>query len=164
MKDTKTNVSTTRYKNLYFNAEPPACRKATTVQRFINYVADNLLMQFIINWLIYAVLVDGLTVLSPDAATSLASKKSQLMEAVLIGIFNLLLYYTICEKMFRGYTIGKFLTGTRAVREDGDELMLTDALLRSFCRLVPLEAFSMLFGYGLWHDAWSKTKVIQVRR
>ena len=74
MKDTKTNFSAARYRSLYFNGEPPALREATALQRFINYVTDNLLMQFVINWILFYVLADGLAAVSPDVASSLASK------------------------------------------------------------------------------------------
>jgi uncharacterized RDD family membrane protein YckC len=80
----------------------------------------------------------------------------------LIGVVNYLVYYTICEKGFKGYTLGKLVTGTRVIREDGDELTIKDALLRSLSRLVPLEIFSAFGGYP-WHDSWTKTRVIRTR-
>jgi uncharacterized RDD family membrane protein YckC len=64
--------------------------------------------------------------------------------------------------LFRGYTLGKFITGTRAIRDDDDELTFKDALLRSLCRIVPLEVFSALAGFP-WHDRWTKTKVVKTR-
>jgi uncharacterized RDD family membrane protein YckC len=79
-----------------------------------------------------------------------------------IFICNYLFYYTLCEKLFRGYTLGKFITGTRAIREDDEELTFKDALLRSLCRIVPLEVLSALAGFP-WHDRWTKTKVVKTR-
>ena len=79
-----------------------------------------------------------------------------------VAIFNYLVYYTICEKAFKGYTLGKLISGTRAIREDGKELTFKDALLRSLSRLVPFEIFSV-FGDRPWHDAWTKTMVIKAR-
>jgi uncharacterized RDD family membrane protein YckC len=80
----------------------------------------------------------------------------------LVGILNYLLYYTFCEKVFKGYTLGKLITGTRAIRDDGNELTFKDAILRSLSRLVPFEALSA-FGYSPWHDSWTKTTVIKSR-
>jgi uncharacterized RDD family membrane protein YckC len=80
----------------------------------------------------------------------------------LIAVFHYLFYYTICEKAFKGYTLGKLLSGTRAVRMDGQELTLKDAFLRSLSRMVPFEVFSG-FGEQPWHDTWTKTAVIKAR-
>ena len=85
-----------------------------------------------------------------------------IMATYLIAILNYLFYYTLCEKLFRGYTLGKLITGTRAVKENGQELSFTDAILRSLSRMVPFEAFSA-FGGHPWHDRWTKTMVIKSR-
>jgi len=73
-----------------------------------------------------------------------------------LGIY---LYYAIFEGANKGRTLGKLITGTQAIREDGANLTFQDAALRSLCRLVPFEAFSGL-GDAPWHDAWTKTKVV----
>ncbi|ODT91451.1 MAG: hypothetical protein ABS85_12565 [Sphingobacteriales bacterium SCN 48-20] len=80
-----------------------------------------------------------------------------------IVLISYLLYYSICEKVFKGYTLGKLLSGTRAIRADGGELTFKDAFLRSLSRLVPFEQFSIWSGNGLWHDSWTKTRVIKAR-
>ncbi|MBK6634385.1 MAG: hypothetical protein IPG38_08770 [Chitinophagaceae bacterium] len=54
------------------------------------------------------------------------------------------------------------VTGTRAIRQDGNELTFKDALLRSLCRLVPFEVFSG-FNILTWHDSWTETMVIKAR-
>ena len=77
----------------------------------------------------------------------------------MIIIVNYLVYYTLCEKLFRGQTLGKLITGTKSLRTDGEELTFKDALLRSLCRLVPFEVFS---GFGVpWHDSWTNTMVVK---
>ena len=69
-------------------------------------------------------------------------------------------YYTVFEATTKGRTLGKFITGTQAVREDGSNITWKDAFIRSLCRLVPFEPFST-FGVLPWHDSWSKTIVIK---
>jgi uncharacterized RDD family membrane protein YckC len=65
------------------------------------------------------------------------------------------------KKLFRGQTLGKLFTGTRAIRTDGEELTFKDALLRSLCRLIPFEVFS---GFGVpWHDSLTITMVVKKR-
>jgi len=71
------------------------------------------------------------------------------------------LYYSLLETFLKGKSIGKFVTQTRAVREDGSELDFRTALIRSLCRVVPFEPFSFLGDSNSgWHDNWSKTMVI----
>lgn len=87
------------------------------------------------------------------------------MNDILLGIILYLLYYTPQEAL-GGVTIGKLITRTRVVREDGRPITLRDALVRTLVRLVPFEAFSFLSESRPrgWHDSWSKTKVISLRQ
>ena len=138
---------------------------ASTGQRFLNYLIDNILMRFGLSFLTGMAVGVILGVLAPEYLDRLASEESTLdtfLLAYLIAIFNYLLYYTICEKAFKGYTLGKLITGTRAIRTDGGELTFKDALLRSLCRLIPFEVFSA-FGGHPWHDTLTKTMVIRSR-
>jgi len=137
---------------------------ATTGQRFLNFFIDNLLMRFGLSFLTGAGVGVLLAALFPGYVEKLSEDPESgdlLLLAYLIWIVNTLLYYTICEKGFKGYTLGKLITGTRAIRNDGNELTFKDAFLRSLCRLVPFEWLSG-FGYP-WHDSWTKTMVIKAR-
>lgn len=90
----------------------------------------------------------------------------QNMNDTLLGIVILLIYY-VPQEAFSGRTLGKLITGTKAVKEDGTELSFGQALGRTLCRFIPFEAFSFLGGNGRprgWHDKIPKTKVISVRR
>jgi uncharacterized RDD family membrane protein YckC len=64
--------------------------------------------------------------------------------------------------LFGGRTLGKLITGSKAVREDGTSLTWKDACLRSLSRMVPFEPFSALGG-APWHDRWTKTTVVRTR-
>ena len=138
---------------------------ASTGQRFLNFLIDNLLLRFGLSMLTGMAVGMTLAFLAPDYMLELSQSDSTFglfALSYLIVIVNYLIYYTICEKAFKGYTLGKLITGTRAVREDGNELTLKDALLRSLSRMVPFEAFSAFGGYP-WHDSWTKTRVIKSR-
>jgi len=138
---------------------------ATTGQRFLNYLIDNLLLQYGLSLLTGMAIGTLLAVFFPDYMLELSQSDDSfalLPFAYLLVIVNYLVYYTICEKAFKGYTLGKLITGTRATREDGNELTFKDALLRSLSRLVPFEVFSAFGGYP-WHDSWTKTRVIKSR-
>jgi len=138
---------------------------ASAGQRFLNLLIDNLLMRFGLSWLTGYCVGYILAKFFPDFYLNMIYSKGveYYLTIYLVAIFNYVIYYTFCEKTFNGYTLGKLVTGTRAIREDGQELTWKDAFIRSVSRLVPFEALSIWFGYGLWHDTWSKTMVIRAR-
>jgi len=138
---------------------------ATTWQRFFNFLIDNLLMRFGLSYITGTAVGMLLGLLAPDYILRVAENPERIdiyVLGYLVAIFNYLIYYTICEKGFKGYTLGKLITGTRAIRQDGGELSFKDALLRSLSRMVPFEVFSG-FGGHPWHDTWTKTMVIKSR-
>lgn len=140
---------------------------ATQGQRFLNYLIDNILMRYGLSYLTGIAIGTLLAVAAPETLDNLADSESNwtigmLLVGLLVGILNYIVYYTICEKLFRGYTLGKLITGTRAIRQDGNELTFKDALLRSLSRLVPFEVFSG-FNTLTWHDSWTDTMVIKAR-
>jgi uncharacterized RDD family membrane protein YckC len=137
---------------------------AATWQRFLNFLIDNILMRFGLTFLTGAGAGILLGLFFPEYILRISESPETFdlwLLAYLVWIINTILYYTICEKAFKGYTLGKLITGTRAMRNDGDELVFKDALLRSLCRLVPFEWLSG-FGYP-WHDTWTRTMVIKSR-
>jgi uncharacterized RDD family membrane protein YckC len=139
--------------------------RASLGQRFLNFLIDNLLMRFGLSYITGAAVGVFLGAAFPDYASKIVYDRTSfdfIMILYLVGILNYLIYYTFCEKVFRGYTLGKLVSGSRAIREDGTELTFKDALLRTLSRLVPFEVFSAL-GYRPWHDAWTKTTVIKSR-
>ncbi|MBK8496627.1 MAG: RDD family protein [Chitinophagaceae bacterium] len=140
---------------------------ATQGQRFLNYLIDNILMRYGLSYLTGITIGTLLAVAAPEFLDNLADSESNwtigmILVGLLVGILNYIVYYTICEKLFRGYTLGKLITGTRAIRQDGNELTFKDALLRSLSRLVPFEVFSG-FNTLTWHDSWTETMVIKAR-
>lgn len=163
MDNTHNHPGATETQDLFVENEFVQYYEASNGQRFVNYLIDVLLMRFFISYGTSYLLVNFLLAVSPETAYALFSENLLLLATYIVAILNHLIYYTICEKAFRGYTLGKLVTGTRVIREDGDELTFTDAFLRSLCRLVPFEQFSIWFGNGMWHDTWTKTKVIKVR-
>lgn len=133
--------------------------------RFVNWLIDNLFMRFALTYASAPTIGFIIGTFFPEYAYHIVYEKTDwdvFLLAFLIVLFNYVFYYTICEKAFRGYTLGKLITGSRAIRDDGKELTFKDALLRSLARLIPFEAFSGL-GDRPWHDSLTKTMVIQAR-
>ena len=139
--------------------------EASPGQRFLNFVVDNLLMRYGLSYLTGSLIGYMLVTLAPDFTYKLFNNESSfgfIGLSYIFGIFNYLIYYTFCEKVFRGYTLGKLISGTRAVRQDGEELTFKDTILRSLVRLIPFEPFSAL-GRKPWHDTWTNTMVVKSR-
>jgi uncharacterized RDD family membrane protein YckC len=141
-------------------------QEASTGQRFLNLLIDIIFMNYGLSFLTGSLVGYLLGTLFPDFAMSLFSdleSSGVIFFSVILAYFNNIIYYTFCEKVFRGYTLGKLITGTRAIRIDGGELTFKNAFLRTVTRLVPFETLSIWFGDGLWHDRWTKTMVIKTR-
>jgi uncharacterized RDD family membrane protein YckC len=67
--------------------------------------------------------------------------------------------------VFRGKSIGKLITGTKAVNEDGSDISFGKAFARGFSRAVPFDAFSALGDPSYpWHDKWTNTYVIDEKQ
>ena len=136
--------------------------KATQGQRFLNFLIDNVVIRIALAYVTGVAVGYLLTLLSPEFYYSLSYNKSRLyLISVLIVLIDYILYYSLFEGIFKGRTVGKFITGTKAINENGMELTFKNALLRSVCRLIPFEAFS---GLGTpWHDSITNTMVIKAR-
>lgn len=142
---------------------------ATQGQRFLNWLIDNLFLRFALTYVTGAGVGFLLGIIAPDFMASIiydadprSINWSLIWIGVLIGYINYIFYYTLCEKLFKGVTLGKLITGTKALRQDGQELTFKDAILRSLSRCVPFEVFSG-FNTLTWHDQWTDTMVVKSR-
>ena len=80
----------------------------------------------------------------------------------LLRIFIIYGGYYILLEFFLGKTLGKFLTKTRVVNEEGEKIDFRQAVIRFLCRWIPFEFLSLGLGVDAkaWHDTLSKTHVI----
>jgi uncharacterized RDD family membrane protein YckC len=79
------------------------------------------------------------------------------------GLIIQILYFIIMESAF-GKTVGKMITGTEVVTVIGGKPSFGQIVGRSFCRLIPFDAFSYLGGNPGWHDTISGTRVVTVSK
>jgi uncharacterized RDD family membrane protein YckC len=140
---------------------------ASQGQRFLNWLIDNVLIRFGLAYLTGTAIGLLLALIAPDFIANIANTGGEtssglVVLGLIIAYVNYIIYYTFCEKLFKGYTLGKIITGTRAIRQDGQELTLKNALLRSLSRCVPFEVFSG-FNTLAWHDRWTDTMVVKSR-
>jgi uncharacterized RDD family membrane protein YckC len=68
-------------------------------------------------------------------------------------------YYILLEHTYQK-TVGKFATKTKVVGLEGQKVELKTIIQRTFCRLIPFNKLSFLFGSNGFHDKFSNTRVI----
>ena len=127
---------------------------ASATRRFWNFVIDLIAIRL---GLLVAEIAYGLTF------GLNALKELDGIEWWALYIACYIVYYSALEIVF-GRTLGKVITGTRVVTTDGHPLWLPTALVRTVCRLIPLEPVSFTLSETWWHDSLSKTQVVLVRR
>ncbi len=133
--------------------------RASVGARFLNFIID-IIVFYLVEVVLLAILyragiIDRETLVSPEAGAY--------FERLLIGTVFLIGIYTLIEGATKGRTLGKLITGTQAVKHDGSQITFKDAFIRSLCRMVPFEPFSALGGTP-WHDKWSNTQVVKVKK
>ena len=122
--------------------------------RFANLIIDILLFYGLIFAFYFF-----LGTVSPESFSGVAAGDDFLLLNI-VPLFIYLIYFTLLEGLTKGRTIGKLITGTKAVKEDGSPITMGDALKRSLSRMVPFEPFSAL-GDRPWHDKWTNTLVVK---
>ncbi|WP_082832283.1 RDD family protein [Aquimarina aggregata] len=127
-------------------------KEASQGQRFANLIIDYI---FIIIFSFVAGIL--LALFSPETMYALEQENPILnyVFGFVIGVT----YYTFFE-MTTSRTMGKIITGTKVVDEQGNVPEAGTILLRSLCRYIPFDAFSFLGEGTGWHDTLSKTKVV----
>jgi uncharacterized RDD family membrane protein YckC len=80
------------------------------------------------------------------------------LEGQLIFVVISIFYYSFTESLF-GRSLGKLITGTVVVDENGEKPSFGIILKRTLCRLIPFDGFSFLGSRG-WHDSISDTYVV----
>ena len=130
---------------------------ASTGQRFLNYIID------IVCYYLFIFFISILIVMAAGADAAISLQGVGATYAFVFGTF--LIYFFLSELIFKGRTIGKFITRTKVLNEDGTMPTAKTYLLRTLCRFVPFEPFSA-FGSPPrpWHDKWTKTMVIDVKK
>lgn len=79
---------------------------------------------------------------------------------MLIGFLIIMTYYSVLEGL-TSRTLGKFVTGTYVVTDEGLKPSFANILGRTLCRFIPFEALSFLFSSLGFHDRLSHTRVVK---
>lgn len=131
--------------------------QASGGKRFANYIID-----VIVFYIFYFLIFFGWALINPDSVRSYGESANSynfidtITTMIIFGFFMGLI-----EAIFKGKTLGKLITGTKAVNEDGTPITFGTALGRGFSRAVPFNALSALGTPSHpWHDKWTNTYVI----
>jgi uncharacterized RDD family membrane protein YckC len=158
MENTQPNDFLTDYER---NAQ---LEEASQGKRFANYIVD-LICFYAFVFMGGAALGIIIYYFNPDS-TFLQDDDSNPLNGLINRILGLLLYglfMSVVEGLFKGRTLGKLITSTVAVKQDGSPITWTGAFRRGFSRAVPFEPFSALGG-NPWHDRWTDTKVVVLKK
>lgn len=141
-----------------FDNYGPLLTRATSGQRLANYFID-LVTFYIFMYFFSYVIVE----VNMDLAIIMYGGEDVWL-ARLIYLLFYGMYMGLIETIFKGRSLGKLITGTVAVYNDGSRISGQTALLRGLCRAVPFNAFSGLGEFcNPWHDRWSKTFVVNFK-
>ncbi|MEN2399689.1 RDD family protein [Flavobacterium sp. MC2016-06] len=129
---------------------------ASSGARFLNYIID--VISFVV--LFFLIIMFLGVLIGLFELTGLGAWLDNLGDLGwnIIGIIILMSYYLMTEGLL-GRSLGKFITGTVVVDENGEKPDFGTILKRSLCRLIPFDAFSFLGSRG-WHDSMSDTYVV----
>lgn len=131
-------------------------------QRFGSFIIDFIV--FYISMFTIGIILGLLTYFGIDGPLIWITEHGEAAEGKLLGVTLYLTYYFISEALGQR-TVGKLITGTKVVMEDGTKPPAAAIALRSLCRLIPFEYFTFFGEYSRgWHDSFSKTFTVDVKR
>jgi len=135
---------------------------ASKEQRFLNFIIDRIVF-YLIFFTIGILLVLFFSIIGFEKGVLWMENLENIGQGwdYLISYTSMYIYFFVMESLL-SKTIGKAITRTLVVYENGDKPELKDIAIRTFVRFVPFDAFSFLgtLGNG-WHDKWSNTFVVK---
>ena len=128
---------------------------ASSSQRFLNYIIDLILFY---GFMFCLGVILALT--AEDSLHIFDGFKGNVISLLLYAIFM-----STIEAITKGRSLGKLITKTKAVNEDGTNISVSTAFARGISRAVPFNPFSALGSNPPhpWHDKWTKTYVIDIK-
>ena len=142
------------FNNHYQEIDLSYCR-ASSGKRFANYIIDT-----IVFYIVAFGLGIVIGILKPNLLVGVDDLSLRL---VLLLFYGIVMFMT--EAMSNGRSIGKLITGTRAVNVDGTNMSFQKAFVRNIVRAIPFNALSALGTPSIpWHDRWSDTMVVDEKK
>nr|WP_315419146.1 RDD family protein [uncultured Pedobacter sp.] len=142
------------FNNNYQEIDLSYCR-ASSGKRFANYIIDT-----IVFYIVAFGLGIVIGILKPNLLVGVDDLSLRL---VLLLFYGIVMFMT--EAMSNGRSIGKLITGTRAVNYDGTDMSFQKAFVRNIVRAIPFNALSAFGTPSIpWHDRWSDTMVVDEKK
>jgi uncharacterized RDD family membrane protein YckC len=131
--------------------------RASTGKRLANYLIDLLVF-----YALFFALGVVIAIISPSTLENIPDDDLSftLIDRLLSLVFYAI-YMSLVEAILKGKSVGKYITGTRAINLDGTRISTSTAFARGFSRAVPFCVFSA-FGNPCnpWQDSWTDTMVV----
>ncbi|GEP91680.1 Uncharacterized membrane protein YckC, RDD family [Chitinophaga terrae (ex Kim and Jung 2007)] len=134
--------------------------QASSGKRLANYLID--LLGFYVFLFSFWTVIVSLSSTMMEFAVYLEENRllDRLISLVMYG-----LYMGVLEMLMKGRSFGKFITGTAVTTEEGTVPSAQTLFLRGIARSVPFEVLSALGNPSYpWHDKWTQTLVINLKR
>ena len=134
---------------------------ANKSQRFINFCID-----FIVRMVIFLGIGIVIGIADQFFMTDYVSffENMNRLQEIFIELLLVSVYYLLME-ILTARTIGKYITGTMVVDQNGNKATSQHIALHTLCRFVPFDPLSFLGEDGKgWHDKWSQTLVVDVKK
>jgi len=135
--------------------------RASAGKRFLNYFIDILVF-----YALFFAIGIVIALLFPASLDSLGDNDPGfgLIDRI-ITLVIYAVYMGLVEAIFKGKSIGKLITQTRALNLDGTRISVKTAFARGFSRAVPFCVFSA-FGTPCdpWQDRWTNTMVVDEKQ
>ncbi|RYD90331.1 MAG: RDD family protein [Sphingobacteriales bacterium] len=137
--------------------------RANAWRRLANYLID-LAMQYGVGYLVGFAIGILYIYAGIEGPYNYVNSMSR-VEEYLLGQAIAFVYYFTFESVTDGRTIGKYITGTKALTWYGEKPSAGRTAKRSLCRLIPFNPFSFLAERPLgWHDSLSDTVVVDIKK
>ncbi|MDJ1502588.1 RDD family protein [Xanthocytophaga agilis] len=128
-------------------------------KRLANYIIDFILSYIIAVIVIIIIGVVWGALIDEDIISKIDDMNS-LVDRLITFLFQIICYYIPLE-YFAGKTIGKMITRTKVVTEEGEKPDFGTIVGRSCVRIISFEVFSFLSETPIgWHDKVSGTMVV----
>ena len=135
--------------------------RASAGKRFLNYFIDILVF-----YALFFAIGIVIALLFPASLDSLGDNDPGfgLIDRI-ITLVIYAVYMGLVEAIFKGKSIGKLITQTRALNLDGTRISVKTAFARGFSRAVPFCVFSALgTPCDPWQDRWTNTMVVDEKQ
>ena len=130
---------------------------ASAGNRFVNLIID-VIIYYIISFIL-GLFLGFLSTIGIDGPLEFIISMGAIGNLI-YGIVVFVLYYTVMETLTQK-SLGKYVTKTIVVLEDGTKPKVKDIFIRSLCRNIPFDHFSFLGSDARgWHDSISETYVV----